>query len=183
MKRKNAIARYLVLTLILAVSLGCNSEGEARREEQVKRVVAEQARIDEERVKQVQAAQNALKAIRRIVSATDIGVTYLEYNSRLLDAKADVDSELSSLDLPEFSRFKQEMGLAIECFADARTIWQKADGDEVLADYEPQKSLIEKYSVPTFTRFDFNLFSRSVALSVIWAEAKKHVDSASELLK
>ena len=123
-----------------------------------------------------QAAVDAVKSLRKMVGATEIGITYQEYSSRMIDLKANVDAALAQL--PD-GELKAELGLAMEAYVDALKAWSWAVQGHVLAtDYEPGQSLQPKYSIPgekigssTNMRLDSD-----TTLSIIWTVAAKHVD-------
>lgn len=68
------------------------------------------------------AVRDALKGLHTLVSATDVGVTYDEYRSRLIEAKTVVD-EANSV-LPD-GDLKREMTAAITAYMDMGKLWQK----------------------------------------------------------
>ena len=131
-----------------------------------------------------QAAVDAIKSLRRMKSATEVGITYVEYGTRIIDLKGDVDEALT--ELPE-GELKQVMGWAMEAYGDALVAWSHvAQGHHLLIDYEPAKSLQKKYSIPEVNNHGgdarFTELTRETALSIIWAAAAQHVARASELV-
>jgi hypothetical protein len=128
------------------------------------------------------AANDALKALRKMASATEIGINFQEYGTRAIDAKADVDEALRQL--PD-GELKTEIGLAIEAYADAGRAWNKMlRYDFMLVEEEP--TFPEKYSIPT-TRSETSpthsfMNGRDAILSAIWKAARSHIDRASSLL-
>lgn len=62
----------------------------------------------------------ALKSLRRLQAATEVGVSYVDYSSRLIDVKADVSDNLDNL--PN-GQLKQKLNAAMDAYADARTAW------------------------------------------------------------
>lgn len=134
------------------------------------------------RIKSTPAAQNALRTLRRMTSATEVGINFQEYSTRLIDLKADVDEELSQLSVNDL---KQEIKLALEAYVDAGTAWNKMLRYEImLTEFEPAKTLQEKYSIPAEpSSSGGSVVYRSVALSTIWGAAKKHIENATQLMR
>src|SRR2546422_3944661 len=64
---------------------------------------------------------NALKALRGLNAATEVGVTYREYGSRLIDTKIAVDDYLRST--PAGAPGRGEIILALLYFVNAQTVW------------------------------------------------------------
>jgi len=127
------------------------------------------------------AAQEAIKELYKLASATEVGVSFLEYGSRIIDVKAAVDMNLRAL--PE-SDVKDEIRLAMEAYADANTAWNRMIRyDFLLPDFEPGKTLMKKYSIPVDTSLGQGILPRRVVLSVIWTAARTHLKRAESLLK
>jgi hypothetical protein len=124
------------------------------------------------------AATDALKALRKMAGAAQMGINFQEYSSRMIDAKADVDESLAQL--PD-GEVKKEIALALQAYVDAKTIWNDAaTSDSVFTMLEPAKTLQRKYKIPE--RQKGTVTDKSVALSTIWGVADKHIERASKLL-
>jgi hypothetical protein len=124
------------------------------------------------------SASKALKSLRKLAGATEIGITFQEYGTRLIDINAEVDEALASL--PE-GVIKQEISLALQAYVDAGKAWNVTiqHGSQYgrtvtlwLADF------IDKYSVP----HDDLAVNNNVMLSTIWQAARTHLDRASALV-
>jgi hypothetical protein len=129
-----------------------------------------------------EAAVNALRALRKMMSATEVGISYQEYGSRLIDLKAEVDEALSQMQPGDL---KTEISSAMEAYADASTAWSTAlqhGRDSMFPDLEPATSLIRKYDLPIDRSIGMPLVMRSVALSKIWGMARNHIERASALM-
>jgi hypothetical protein len=127
-------------------------------------------------------AGNALRALRKMASATEVGISYQEYGSRLIDLKTEVDEAISQMSDGEL---KTEISLAMEAYADASVAWStsiKHGRDTMFPDIEPATSLIRKYSLPIDTSIGMPLVTRSAALNKIWGLAKARIERASALL-
>ncbi len=66
-----------------------------------------------------QAAVEAIRLLRRMSSATEMGITFRDYSSRMIDLNADVQELLAQL--PE-GELKNEIRLSLEAFVDANAI-------------------------------------------------------------
>jgi hypothetical protein len=124
------------------------------------------------------AAVAALKSLRKMAGAAQMGINFQEYSSRIIDAKADVDESLAQLPNGEV---KKEIALALQAYVDAKTIWNDAaTSDSVFTFLEPAKTLQRKYKIPE--RQKGTATDKSVALSTIWSAASKHIERASKVL-
>ncbi len=124
------------------------------------------------------AAVAALKSLRKMAGAAQMGINFQEYSSRIIDAKADVDESLAQL--PD-GEVKKEIALALQAYVDAKTIWNDAaTSDYVFTMYEPAKTLQRKYKIPE--RQKGTMTDKTVALSTIWSVASKHIERASKVL-
>lgn len=127
-----------------------------------------------------EAIEGALKSLRKLAAATEVGVNFQEYGSRLIDVKAEVSEFLPKI---TDGFVKEEIKLAMEAYADAATAWNwtivNHMGD-MFPDFEPGKTLQQKYSIPTYRwTSDSNLMARDKVLSTIWAAARKYIENAS----
>ena len=133
----------------------------------------------------IDSAKAALKALRKIAGATEVGVTFAKYGELLIDAKAEVDEATSAL--PD-GELKGEISLAMEAYVDAGRAWEDAGSYNMILlrmdgkPAEPGSSLREKYSIPTQIMGGEEILNGDTARSTIWNAAKKHIDRATELL-
>lgn len=126
------------------------------------------------------AAEAALKTLRRMGSAVEVGLTLSEYNSRLIDLKADVDENLSQI--PD-GELKTEIRLAVEAYVDAQNGWKEMGRHDTLyPDLEPGRSLMTKYSIPIDRSIGMALLPGRSVRNNIWLTAKARVDKAAQLL-
>jgi hypothetical protein len=125
-----------------------------------------------------QAAIDAIDSLRRMESALEIGISYQEYRSRMIDLKGDVDEAIAQL--PD-GELKKELGLAMEAYGDALTAWSDViQNQNLFSASEPGKSLRKKYSIPEAGAGGYML--RDTALLTIWTVAGEHINRASELV-
>ena len=122
---------------------------------------------------EIAAVSDALKALRKMAGATEIGISFQEYGSRVIDAKADVEEALRQL--PE-GELKTEIALAMDAYADASKAWnQMIRYDFMLVEFEPGSSLQKKYDIPIDASLGSKVMPRKVVLSTIWGAAKSHI--------
>ena len=125
-------------------------------------------------------ASSAIRALRKLAGATEVGISFREYGSRVIDVKADVDESIR--ELPE-GDLRNEIRLAMEAYADAAQAWNEMTRHEfMLINYEHGASLQKKYSIPVDTSLSSPIMRRDVVLSVIWKAARTHIDRASSLM-
>ena len=72
---------------------------------------------------QKSAASTALKSLRKLGAATEIGVSAPDYQNRLIDAKADVNEALRNL--PD-GKLKINIDDAMQAYVDASTFWNES---------------------------------------------------------
>jgi hypothetical protein len=130
------------------------------------------------------AARTAVKELRKLAGATEIGVSFQDYGSRLIDAKNAIDEALVSI--PE-GELKKEIGLALEAYVDAGHAWNTIikDGN---AQYDFTLSLdaewiriVKKYALSPDPEGTL-VYGHDRVLSTIWREARTHLDRASSLI-
>ncbi len=135
------------------------------------------------------AAKEAVKAIRKLESATSVGVSFAEYGTRLIDAKADVDESLSRM---SDGKLKTEIGLSMDEYSYASQVWQIVNREEFRDKYntgylytstELAESLMKKYKIePHILPISkTSIIFRANILSAIWQAAKEHLDKAAQL--
>lgn len=154
------------------------------------------------------AAQNALKALKKVQAAVEVGTQYQQYNQLVIEAKAAVND--ASSQLPE-GELKGELEAAIEAYADAGEGWAKSEisnqpligqkrilrlkslyGEELVG-----QRLREKYRIKTFMEALYegkkdtmgvigstaDYLMTDDMLHAIWKEAQGHIKRAEELLR
>ena len=122
------------------------------------------------------AASDALKELRKMSGAVEMGLNIQEYTKRMIDMKAEVDEKLSQV--PD-GELKQEIKAAQQAYIDAKTLWNSAATyDNVYATGEGNKALFTKYNIPINT---MERAEKRVALGLVWAVADKHIEKATNL--
>ncbi len=121
------------------------------------------------------AAADALKELRKMSGAVEMGLSLQEYTNRMIDMKAEVDEKLSKV--PD-GEMKQEIKAAQQSYIDAKTLWNSAvTYDNVYPRSEENKAIFMKY---TFSKVGESV-PKEVALSEVWATANKHIEKATEM--
>ena len=122
-------------------------------------------------------AAEALKSLRKLTAATDVGVNFQDYSRRVIDVKAEVEDLL-----PKIADYyvRNEIKSAMDAYADASSAWNFAVQNRgyLYIDFEPAITLRPKYNIPTEKLGSLTLISNQTALSKIWATAKIHMDNA-----
>lgn len=124
------------------------------------------------------AIDNALKSLRRMASAIDVGLNSQEYGKRIIDLKFEVEEGIAKL--PD-NDLKQEIKLCLQAYIDAATAWNEDFRyDFLLTDYEPGKTLQKKYAIPHSGK-DSKTIDKNTTIAVIWKAARKHLERSTEL--
>lgn len=132
------------------------------------------------------AALGALKALRKLNSATEAGVSFRQYGPLVVDAKAEVDEALREL---SDEKLEAELRLAIQAYADALRVWGELldkDGNHISYTSDVGEMLIKKYRLPV-PRYQYSIISdedlRSEVLTRIWGIASRHTEQGAALLR
>lgn len=137
------------------------------------------------------AAENidgALRALRKLAGATEVGVNYQQYSALVIDAKAAVDEALATA---SDEALKTELKSSMDAYVDAGRVWDdmvsipSSRGRVVLmvgeGPNEPIWSIHKKYAAPVPA--GTNVISGEELRDTVWAAARKHLDNASALVK
>jgi hypothetical protein len=160
---KNKMRLVQLVLVILAVSLlaGCN---QSTGEQQTKKESSPPAALD------------AIKALWKIESATQVSVNYIQYSQLVIDAKAQVNE--ASAVLPD-GELKTELNAAMDAYADVVLVWkEQVDGARHLwTDLEPGQTLAPKYSLKG------EQLDVIAARAIILKTGKDQLDRASKLIQ
>lgn len=121
----------------------------------------------------------ALKSLRKLTAATDVGVNFQDYSRRVIDVKAEVENLLPGI-ADEY--VKNEIKSAMDAYADASSAWNFAVKNRgyLFIEFEPALTLQPKYNLATEQLGRMTLISNQTALSKIWATAKNHIENAQK---
>lgn len=137
-----------------------------------------------------EAVENALKLLRKLAAATEVlswgkRDDYKEFGRRFIDVKAEVNEVLP--EIPD-GNVKDEIKKAMEAYDDTMIAWNYMFGGnstgrttgDLLPDYEPGKTLQQKYSIPTYSSGSLNLMGGDKVINTIWQAARIHIENASK---
>lgn len=127
------------------------------------------------------AANDALKALRKVEAATQVGVNYQQFGQLAIEAKAAVNQAVTAL--PD-GEVKSEIVAAMEAYADAGDAWGATINDKLTSSSKLASDLKQKYD------FDYQKVNaalskedlKSLLLSTIWEAAKNRLNKATSLL-
>jgi len=82
--------------------------------------------------KNTASAKRALEAIHKLQSATEAGLSFMQYSERVLDTKAEVDAALRSItvETPSDAHFVQDIESAMYFYVAARDDWSTSIRNE-----------------------------------------------------
>ncbi len=124
------------------------------------------------------SSKQAIAALNQLAAATEVGVNFQDYSRRVIDVKTIVSNTLPEI---EDGYKKEEIILSMDAYSDAGTAWNSSLRTPYLStSIKLEASIIKKYSLPLQTVEDFQIISRQNALSIIWAQARKHMENAAK---
>jgi len=130
----------------------------------------------------LRAAQQIYVALRKLNDAAKLGLPYPQYANLLIETKASVEDRLAQL--PE-NAIKGACTAALEAYLDAGQAWGAGLATGVLPlATEPGASLGKKYAIkPGVNQLGVEDHLRlQTALSTIWQEAAKQLDTLGPML-
>jgi len=127
---------------------------------------------------------DAMKSLRKLDAATEVGITRAEYGPLLVNAKADVNAALDELpDGPQ----RTAISATMDAYADASTAWEaKIKAPTMDAAKEPALTWRTKYQLPGYrdsTTYSAGHIDMADAMQFMWAYASKQLAVASALLR
>lgn len=125
---------------------------------------------------------DAIAALQKIQAGTQVGINYQNYGQLLIEAKAKTNEAVRLL--PD-GQLKDEFNGAMDAYADAAKAWGvKIEGHQLHDNYEPGKSLIQKYQLPmSEPKYGSRDVDPGTALQLIWLRADLHLQEVAKLLK
>jgi len=135
------------------------------------------------------AVESALKSLRRLGAATEVGVSQPDYQSRLIDTKADVEEDLRGL--PSTNVVVVHINKCLEAYQDASDAWNdkqdfhywKITKDTPLAAPKVVKKCniqvdFESDDVQAADRDQLSEYAHGVITKACWKIAKSELDKA-----
>jgi hypothetical protein len=127
-----------------------------------------------------EASQRAVKALRKLANATQIGVSYLDYNPLVIEAKTEIDDALTQV--PE-GALTAAIRASIYEYQVAADVWNRlVHTGSIPTKSELGRSLINAYQIPIKIGM-FTSLSRDLALSYIWRAGRAKFEKAESLLQ
>ena len=121
---------------------------------------------------------NAIKALKQLSAATEVGVNFQDYGRRVIDVKAEVEENLSNI---SDENVRNEIKLAMEAYVDASSAWNEMLRYEfILVKETLGQALQKKYSIPIDNSLGSAVMWRKTVLSSIWQAAKTHIENATK---
>ena len=152
----------------------------------------------------------AIKALRRMAAASEVGINFTEYGRRVIDSKGEVDEATAGIKNEEL---KSEINLSVSAYINAGYVWNEfikhpkfmsSDSEMLLIiGSDPRVAeIIKRYDIPTETidpgpivsatdhqrrlmgdaLKPFTRMLKTPALTTVWAAARKHLEKAESLL-
>jgi hypothetical protein len=123
-----------------------------------------------------QAAEEAIKGLRTLASAAEVGVNYVEYGRIVIEAKAEVDGALTKI---HDENLRTAITKAMDEYAYASQVWgyfiRNRGGIPTKSDLG--RHLITKYTIPIKISV-FTSIQRDAALPYIWRLARIYYEVA-----
>lgn len=130
------------------------------------------------------AAEAALKPLRKLKAATEVGVSYIEYQKRLIDTKAEVEDQLRSVPT---GPLKERIAGALEAFEEGSTVWREVihyKYKSILKKSDTYK-IVTKYNLPWKDGRKYSEVGgteKTVWMMGIWMIASNRIAVADALL-
>ncbi|MDP2882489.1 MAG: hypothetical protein Q8N89_12995 [Azonexus sp.] len=132
---------------------------------------------------QKKLVKDTLRELRKLGTATEVGVSKVEYSRRVIDSASVI--ALNITDISD-ARVQQKIKDSITAFTDANEYW------ELMIRHEYVKSFFDRYgdslakygvylSAYSYTRGTFRDWGMTQVLSPIWATAKNSIAEAESL--
>lgn len=123
----------------------------------------------------------ALRELKKMSAATEIGINLSAYNSRLIDTKVIVDEAISVL--PD-NYLRKEFELALQSFIDVSKAWNEIGSNNNL--YPLQDIfwiLLDRYGLQLVSESNQSLkITKNDIFSVIWKKSSNHVNNIDDLI-
>jgi hypothetical protein len=125
-----------------------------------------------------QAAEEAIRGLRKMASAAEIGVSYVEYGRIVIEAKAEVDGALSKI---QDGGLRNTISQAMFEYAYALQLWNYLINNRggIPTKSNMGRTLISSYDIPIKISVFISL-TRDSTLPYVWRKARQHYDAAVE---
>lgn len=124
---------------------------------------------------QFEAARSALKALRRLNSATDVGISYINYSPLVAEVKAEVEDSLPKI---SNENLKQQILSSMNQYEFAAAVWQAFWRSDFI-EGDAKEIAVKQYGVQK--KGWLKVVWRNDFLAAIWARAQMHFRSADRL--
>lgn len=154
-----------------------NAEEETALKEQQKKNADEENALKE----QQKLVRETLRELRKLSTATEVGINKGEYSRRVIDVASDVKLNLSEI---KDEAVRNEVKVALQAFVDANDLWDEMNSSEYVSwFFEHYGIKAAKYGVAASVYPDYNdTIPRqggvSRVLSPVWLFAKNAIDQA-----
>lgn len=168
----------IALLVVMVLAPGTSSAFTDAQSPQPSQPSSGSALTDEQKA----AAANALKALRKLKSATEVGVSLEAYQERLIDTKSEVDEHVRSLPLGILrARIREAMG----DFLDASTVWN--EGVRYRYKFSLRKAqtgrIVAKHKLRLKGYGEIEVAELRSLVGSIWLIAANEIDLAEAALK
>lgn len=137
--------------------------------------------------KQRAATETAIKSLRKIEAATQVGITFVPYGQLIVEAKAAVNDAVATLPNCDL---RIELNATMDAYADVGQVWNAKiqNNGTLYSKYGLGLNMIPKYSLPA-KKTDFGAdtlgdhVEAEIAMQMIWVAAADHLKSAAAIFE
>lgn len=132
--------KKLAVVLMLAMFFTCGTHAQTRRSGKRKSPPTQKVKKPQFSTEQREAIREALTALRTINAATEIGVTYNQYVSQLVQTRGIVEQSISELPQGDVSN---ELSLSLKALNDVQILWSRYIAFQNSPSFRSRRKLIE----------------------------------------
>jgi hypothetical protein len=127
-----------------------------------------------------QAAIEALRSFHKLLSAEEVGTSYVQYNSLVIDTKVAVEESLGSIQ-PGY--VKTDIEQALDDFVIAAQVWNTGiQNNGIPTKTDLYRSLNERYRLGVNPRMGLTIDHLKI-IKIIWRVAGERLEQAASLLQ
>ncbi|MCY7348867.1 MAG: hypothetical protein LH614_21975 [Pyrinomonadaceae bacterium] len=126
--------------------------------------------------KEPEAVRRAVKALRRLASSTDVGVSYVNYSPLVADVKTEVEDALSDI---ENASIKEALRSSLTEYEFASSVWQATWRTDFI-EGDLRNVAVSRYGVQK--RGLLKVVWRDDFLAAIWRQGRNKFEIANSLL-